>query len=245
MADEAGKPKLIGRRNVLKYGGLLTATAAGQEFLSAWLAKGNTALAATGTPTAEGSDPAANQSSPASASAQYTPRFFQPGEFRTVEILTAMIIPTDDKPGAKEARVAEYIDHVVYAAGESKPEFQQQWTEGLAELGQLSKAKFHRDFLELSEAERVKFLTDVARPEYEGFPVSGPKYKSMRLDPNMSRSEHDATATPPGFAFYKLVKEMTVEAFYSSKIGLMDVLEFKGLSMNPDFPGCTHPEHLA
>ena len=106
-------------------------------------------------------------------------------------------------------------------------------------------SKFHRNFLELSKAERVKFLTDVARPEYEGFPVSGPKYKSMRLDPNMSRSEHDAAATPPGFAFYKLVKEMTVEAFYSSKIGLIDVLEFKGLSMNPDFPGCTHPEHLA
>lgn len=245
MADEAGKPKLIGRRNVLKYGGLLTATAAGQEFLSAWLAKGNTALAATGAPPSEDSNPAANQSPATDASAPYIPRFFKPGEFRTVEILTAMIIPTDDQPGAQEAHVAEYIDVVVHAAGEFKPEFQQEWAKGLAEIGQLSQASFHRDFLELSDAERVKLLTDVSRPEYAAFPVSGPKYKSMRLDPKMSRSEHDAASTPPGFAFYKLVKEMTVEAFYSSKIGLMEVLEYKGLSMNPDFPGCTHPEHFA
>lgn len=240
MAEEAGKPKLIGRRNVLKYGGLLTATAAGQEFLSDWLAKGNAALAAT-----HASDLAANESPATDAPAPYAPRFFKPGEFRTVEVLTEMIIPTDDKPGAREARVAQYIDYVVYAAAEFKPEFQQQWTSGLAELGQLSKAKFGRPFLELSDSERVNLLSDVSRPEHEGFPVTAAKYKSMRLDPKMNRSEHDAATTPPGFAFYKLVKEMTVEAFYWSKIGLMDVLEYKGLSMNPDFPGCTHPEHFA
>jgi len=245
MADETGKPKLIGRRNILKYGGLLTATAAGQEFLSDWLAKGNAALVAPGLAAAHDSAPGADEPPATDAPAAYTPRFFKPDEFRTVETLTEMIIPTDDKPGAKEARVAQYIDFVVYAAAEFKPEFQQQWAKGLEELGRLSQAKFARPFLELSQAERGQLLTEVSRPESEAFPVSAAKYKSMRHDPGMSRSQHDATNSPPGFAFYKLVKEMTVEAFYSSKIGLMDVLEYKGLSMNPDFPGCTHPEHFA
>ena len=37
-------------------------------------------------------------------------RFFTPGEYRGVEALTARIIPTDDTPGAREARVARFMD---------------------------------------------------------------------------------------------------------------------------------------
>lgn len=32
-----------------------------------------------------------------------------------------MIIPTDDEPGAKEAKVGDYIDFVVFSAQEFKP----------------------------------------------------------------------------------------------------------------------------
>ena len=35
----------------------------------------------------------------------YVLQFFSAAEFATVEILTEMIIPVDDKPGAKAARV--------------------------------------------------------------------------------------------------------------------------------------------
>jgi hypothetical protein len=38
---------------------------------------------------------------------------------------------------------------------------------------------------------------------------------------------------------------MTVEGFYTSKIGLIDVLDFQGLNYMADFSGCTHPEHQA
>jgi hypothetical protein len=36
---------------------------------------------------------------------------------------------------------------------------------------------------------------------------------------------------------------MTVFAFYTSKAGLVDNLEYKGNAYLTDFPGCTHPEH--
>ncbi len=46
------------------------------------------------------------------------------------------------------------------------------------------------------------------------------------------------------FAFFSfLVKDMTVEGFYTSKIGLIDVLDYQGMNYMVDFPGCTHPEH--
>jgi hypothetical protein len=213
------KPELISRRKVLKYGGLLTATAAGQEFLSSWLPNGNSALAADGMHHGNRGGQGAPEASTPDASASYTPRFFKPDEFQTVEILTEMIIPTDDKPGAKEARVAQFIDFVVDASAEYQPELQQKWIEGLALLDKLSTSKYARSFREASVSDREQLLTEVSRPE------------------------HDRSAEHPGFEFYRLVKEITVEAFYTSRVGLIDVLEYKGLSVNADFPGCTHPEH--
>lgn len=47
----------------------------------------------------------------------------------------------------------------------------------------------------------------------------------------------------PASASYKLIKDMTVHAFYTSRVGLIDVLEYKGLAYLTEFPVCTHPEH--
>ena len=43
--------------------------------------------------------------------------------------------------------------------------------------------------------------------------------------------------------FFQQLKDMTVEGFYTSKIGLIDVLDYQGMNYMADFPGCTHPEH--
>ena len=59
----------------------------------------------------------------------------------------------------------------------------------------------------------------------------------------MSLLEHNPKASHPGFAFYRLVMEMTVEGFYTSCVGVIDVLEYQGLTYLNEFPGCTHPEH--
>jgi hypothetical protein len=42
---------------------------------------------------------------------------------------------------------------------------------------------------------------------------------------------------------FQLIKEMAAHAFYSSRSGLIDVLEYKGLAYLTEFPACTHPEH--
>ena len=206
----------VARRNALKYIGLLTASAAGRTFLAGWLpaASAREPRPMPGMAGMDGTPPP--QTEP---SGPYVPQFFTPGEFKSVEVLAEMIIPTDDQPGAKEARVAEYIDFVVFAAAEHRPELQKEWTTGLALLGQLSQQKHGRAFDALSPAQREDLLTEMSLPE------------------------RDHSAHHPGFAFYRRVKEMTVEGFYTSRVGLVDVLGYQGLSFNADFPGCTHPEH--
>lgn len=207
---------LIARRRLLKYIGILTATPAGRNFLAAWLPSAS----ASAHPVDGKPMPEMHMAPPPDDRAiPNAPQFFTRKEFETVEILTDMIIPTDDKPGAKEAQVANYIDLVVFAAAENQPELQKEWTEGLALLDRLSKRQYIRPFSEIAATEREWLLTEMSLPE------------------------HDPKAVHPGFAFYRLVKGMTVEGFYTSRVGLIDVLEFQGLAFLAEFPGCTHPEH--
>jgi gluconate 2-dehydrogenase gamma chain len=207
----------VSRRNALKYLGVLTASAAGREFLASWLPMQLVQGDEHGAPvTISGTHHEIQEPDPV---ATYSPQFFNPDEFRTVEILAAMIIPTDDAPGAKEAKVANYIDFVVFSAAEFEPLLQKQWIDGLSFLERESQKQFSKSFRDVDEADRIKLLTDMSAPERD------------------SKAQHE------GFAFFSVVKDMTVEGFYTSKIGLIDVLNYQGMNYMPDFPGCTHPEH--
>jgi hypothetical protein len=59
----------------------------------------------------------------------------------------------------------------------------------------------------------------------------------------MSRPERDPGATHPGYAAYRLIKQHTTFAFYTSRTGMIDTLDYRGNSYNASFPACDHPEH--
>ncbi|MGI8962386.1 MAG: gluconate 2-dehydrogenase subunit 3 family protein [Bryobacteraceae bacterium] len=70
-----------------------------------------------------------------------------------------------------------------------------------------------------------------------------PSGEQRSLLQRMSEGEHDVANTQPGWPVYRLIKEMTVHAFYTSRVGLVDVLGYKGFAYLTEFPGCHHPEH--
>lgn len=211
----------VSRRKTLKYLGLVAASAAGQEFLANWLPSSSQAWAASRPPDAGSMHGMHHGSEAQQPATPYTPQFFKPEQFRTVETLTEMIIPTDEKPGAKEARVADYIDFVVYSAAEFEPALQREWSQGLAWLDKASQEKYGKPFGDASAGDREKLLTEMSLPE----------------------RDTKVPETHPGFNFFKLVKDMTVEGFYTSRVGLIEVLEYQGLTFLSEFPGCMHPEH--
>jgi hypothetical protein len=76
-------------------------------------------------------------------------------QYATLEALTEAIIPADERsPGAKQARVADYIDAR-----------RQQWTEGLAALDADATARFGKPFRRLDAAQVETVLTDASRNE--------------------------------------------------------------------------------
>jgi len=150
--------------------------------------------------------------------AAYTPQFFTPDEYATVERLTEMIVPSDGSPGAREAGVSEFVDFMVF----SDPSVQYRFRYGLtwldAHAGKLHGAPFRR----LNGADQTAVLKRLA-------------YR-----------DHFQPGEEEGREFFKLVREYTLMGFYTSRIGL-EQLDYPGLKFYSESPGCPHgddPEHL-
>src|SRR4029077_7219700 len=63
----------------------------------------------------------------------YKPQFFAPEDFEALQAFTEILIPTDDPPGAREARCAHYIDFLMQASGQV-PQTQKAWRDAMAAL---------------------------------------------------------------------------------------------------------------
>lgn len=67
--------------------------------------------------------------------------------------------------------------------------------------------------------------------------------RRLEIVKQMARPETDQSAVHPAYFAYRLIKQQTAFAFYTSRVGMIDVLDYKGNSYNLTFPACTHPEH--
>ena len=59
----------------------------------------------------------------------------------------------------------------------------------------------------------------------------------------MARPETDGSATHPLYPVFRLIKQQTTFAFYTSRAGIIETLDYRGNTFNAVFPACTHPEH--
>ena len=149
--------------------------------------------------------------------AQAPPRlaFLTAGQYTILDALTETIIPADEhSPGAREARVADYIDLLL---AESDDPTQRAWTAGLAMLDAESRRRFKVPYAQLTPEQATDLLTPLARNEAE------PK--------------------APLEQFFKTTKEATIRGYYTSEIGIHKELEYQGNRVLAEFVGCTHPEH--
>ena len=88
--------------------------------------------------------------------------FLTAEQARLLDAITSHIVPTDDTPGAREARVVRFIDH---AFATFYSEFQKDFTDGLNEFSEFT-STFRPDgasFLQLSHREQVAALRDLER----------------------------------------------------------------------------------
>lgn len=151
---------------------------------------------------------------PPAPAGPYTPVFFKPAEYALVGHIADLIIPQTETPGATASGVPQYIDNLVSKNEQHQPLYR----EGLALVDSTAQSKFGKKFLELDETRQIELLLPW----------------SEAVDRNK--------LTTPGAKFFKAIKSMTADGYYTSYAGLVQELGYKGNVALAAFPECTH-EH--
>jgi Gluconate 2-dehydrogenase subunit 3 len=151
----------------------------------------------------------------AQVSDAYQPYFFSAEEMTLLDQLAEIILPADDHSGgARAARVNRYIDVMVSESGAAA---QQRWQQGLQAVNRQAADSFGSPFVRCASEQQQQIVATLAAGE----------------DRPQTAADH----------FFVLLKQATVDGYYSSKIGIHDELEYQGNTALPEFSGCTHPEH--
>src|SRR5258708_4082199 len=148
----------------------------------------------------------------ASPAGNYTPKYFSAPQYAALVALCDIIIPKDGKSGgAVEAGAPEFIDLLT----SENEKFQLRLGGGLSWLDNYCTDHFGKLFLDCAPEQKKEILDLIAFR------------KSAKQDSSLSQ----------GVSFFAFLRNMTGEAYYTSKIGIAD-LGSLGNTSQRKFPGC-------
>jgi len=155
--------------------------------------------------------PAAAAPVPAPTAAAYTPRVFNAHQYKTLYVLSDLIIPADASSGsATQAGVPEFIDDWLNLKNDV---LKTEVLGGLTWIDLECNRKFSHDFVNCTEAQQKEILDRIAYPK--------------------KAAPEDANAA----AAFSHIRDLVLSGFYSSKIGIED-LRYQGNKMLPSWDGC-------
>ena len=211
--------RAVSRRRALKALG----TGAGTIAFLPWLS--DEGVAAFSALTAAGAKPAF--------------KVLTPAQYATTEAFVEAIIPADERsPGAKEARVADYID-LLLSESEAGP--RREWLLGLEAVDAESNARFQTPFVKLQPDQVEVLLADMSR--FEAKPATPSTTEPPLAKPvadifgGVRRPGPDDPTTVLE-KFFAVTKRATVLGYYTSEIGIHQELRYKGNQMLAEFVGC-------
>lgn len=144
--------------------------------------------------------------------------FLNPHQDETLIVLSAVIIPSTDAPGAKEALVNRYLDLLLSV---QPAEFQTQFLDALAFIDSESQKQFSKHFRELATDEQIWLVTPWA------YATDSDRW--LKAEGNIN----------PGQQHFERLKALIAAAFYGSEIGLKE-LGWDGEITHGPFEGCEH-----
>ena len=151
----------------------------------------------------------------AAPAGSYSPKFFSPAEMELVATLGEVILPQTDTPGARAVGAHEHVDRVLSEASEDE---QHEFRDGLAWLERRSQELFGRSFQALDSDKQTAILTRIS-------------------DRKTPRPEDER-----GNQFFLDLRSRIVFAYYTSEVGLMRELTYKGKQMLEHWEGCPHAD---
>ncbi len=165
--------------------------------------------------------------------------FFNPHQRETIEAAMARIIPTDDQPGAREARTIDFLDRYLSgldyvfakpdgsgfeqlegkragAWGRRIASLREKYVTGIEELDRKAQEQFRADFVQLTEEQQDRLLADMehpAREAEENLELAQVTGAWAPVEPAMQQ-----TSAEIELDFFPLLALHTRQGFYSDPI---------------------------
>jgi hypothetical protein len=147
----------------------------------------------------------------------YKLRFFTSAQNELLDRLANIIIPADDHSGgAHDAAVSLFIDLMV---SQSTQSVKDEWLEGLTAVDREAQTRYRRPFLKCAAQEQDQVVAKMAA--------------------------HEENPSTPLERYFARLKALTVDGYYTSRVGIHNDLQYQGNQVLAKFAGCTHPEHGA
>jgi len=142
----------------------------------------------------------------------YTPKFFSPRAYKTLQNLCDAIIPSDDEAkGALEAGAPEFIDLLT----SENSAYQLTLGGGMMWLDNTCMDRYGTPFVDCNVDQRKEIVDLIA---YR---------KNAKKDPSLSQ----------GIEFFSFLRKLTADGFFTSEIGI-NYLGYVGNTFLSEFPGC-------
>lgn len=129
---------------------------------------------------------------------------FSPQDITYLDEIAETIIPTTDTPGAKAAQVGTFMTTMVndcYAEIDQKA-----FKKGMQTLNDGAQKKYSKDFLELTADERKTYLNELDKEQ-----------RTYTVEKKKDEPNH----------YFRMMKELTLLGYFTSKIGATEALRYK------------------
>ena len=98
--------------------------------------------------------------------------------------------------------------------------------------------------LSRDEEAKTLFLEGMAQLDEAAQKQHGSAFAALNLEQQTEMLKAmEADSTSPSGKFFKQVKDLTIDGYYTSKLGLTVELAWHANTFLSEFKGCTHPEH--
>ncbi len=155
-------------------------------------------------------------------SADKTGLKFTEGNLSLLDEIGETILPATDSPGAKEAKVAEFMELIVKDC--YTPESQEAFINGITEIDNACKKLHNKSFMECSAQQRKELLLQLEEEAKEYNKQQEEKDKPRKNELKEQDKEYDFVASPKHY--YTMFKQLTLLGFFTSEAGQKKALRW-------------------
>lgn len=150
---------------------------------------------------------------------------FSPEQIAYLDEIAETIIPTTSTPGAKAAKVGEFMTVMVndcYEAGD-----QRVFKEGMKKLNDASDKKFDKEFMRLSPAQRKELLIEIdseAKAYQTKVSEFDAKEYAKEAEARDNGRQYERQKMSPHY--FTMMKQLTLLGYFTSEIGCKQALRY-------------------